>query len=245
MIKLKSSGYSDKGSVKSKNEDAYLFRIKNFDNFTCGIFAVSDGVGGWKNGDIASLFIMAELDKWWNEVFDNDESDIMLLLKSLENSIRETNLSLIKYGKGQNEKCGATLSILFIYDSMGYVFHIGDSRIYRMSKKRIKYDFEQITEDHSKIVERQTVHGIVKKSYLTECIGAKENFNIFRTAFKVFKNDIYMLCSDGIYKHQSDNEIAKILGRKIFLEDLCKQLAAKAIDNGETDNVTAVAVRLF
>ncbi len=245
MIKLKSSGYSDKGAVKSKNEDAYLFRIKNSDNLICGIFAVSDGVGGWKNGDIASSFIMSELDRWWNEAFDRDKSDIKLLLRSLENSIREINLSLIKYGKGQNEKCGATLSILFIYDSMGYVFHIGDSRIYRMSKKCIKYDFEQLTEDHSKVVERQTIHGIVKKSYLTDCIGARENFNIFRTEFKVFKNDIYMLCSDGIYKHQSDNEIAKILGKKNLLEDLCKQLAAKAVANGETDNVTAVAVRLF
>jgi PP2C phosphatase family len=247
MIKLKGIGYSDKGAVKSKNEDAYLFRIKNSDNLTCGLFAVSDGVGGWKNGDVASSYIMSELDKWWNGTFYNgsDKSNIMFLLSSLENLICEANLALIKYGKGQNERCGATLSILFIYDSMGYVFHIGDSRIYHMSKKRIKYAFDQVTEDHSKIVERQTINGIVKKSYLTECIGARENVNIFHTEFKVFQNDIYMLCSDGIYKHQSDNEIAKILSKKFFHENICRQLADKAIINGETDNVTAVVVRLF
>lgn len=246
MIKLKGNGYSDKGTVKSKNEDAFLFRIKNSENLTCGIFAVSDGVGGLKNGDVASSYIMTELGKWWKGIFDdNNKPDIIYLLRTLENVIHETNISLIKYGKGQNGKCGATLSILFIYNSMGYVFHTGDSRIYRMSKKLIGYNFKQITEDHSKEVEKTTLQGIVKKSYLTECIGGKENFKIFYTEFEILKNDIYMLCSDGIYKHQSNNEMARILGKKNLFDSICKQLAVNAIDNGETDNVTAVAVRLF
>lgn len=245
MIRLNCCGCSDKGSVKSKNEDAYIYRIQHSEDGTiCGLFAVSDGVGGLKNGDIASSYIMTELENWWNQNFKKYCYQSQLILESLEKVIHNANQALIRYGKGQGGKCGATLSILLIYNSTGYIFHTGDSRIYRLVRKPFRYRLEQLTANHSRTVEKQTENGTVMKNYLTECIGAKENFKVFHLEFKVGLNEIYLLCSDGVYKSQPDKAIIRILKRKRSLSEICSDLLKSALKYGETDNITAVIAEI-
>lgn len=246
MIRLKGGGYSDKGTVKTINEDAYIFRVKHIGDSAYGVFAVSDGISGLECGEVASSYIMSALDKWWHRNIGNKEeiSVISENLISLEKCICETNDELIRYGKGQGNKCGATLSILFIYDNKGFIFHTGDSRIYCLSKKVIGYNFIQLTEDHTKHVAKNTQNGIIKKNYLTECIGAKENFLIFRTEIEISKNNVFLICSDGIYKSLTEGQIVKILSKKYSLSEICRHLVFNAIKNGETDNITAVAATI-
>lgn len=243
MVKLKCAGYSDKGPVKAKNEDAYIFRVTNLGELCCGLFAVSDGVGSLKNSDIASSFIMTELGKWWDNEVLGGAQNLIYMLDKLSTVITEANSSLIRIGKAQEAKCAATLSLLFVYDTEGYILHTGDSRIYQLSSKLIGYDMKQLTVDHSKTIIRETPNGPVEKNYLTECIGAKEGFEMYRIKFEVEKNDIFLLCSDGVFKRQTDTEIAGMLKRKKPLEEISEWLAESAIEKGETDNITAVVVK--
>ncbi len=244
MIRLKGGGYSDKGPVKEVNEDAFIFRIRHFDDSVYGIFAVSDGVSGLDCGEVASSYIMSALDKWWNKNIENiaDFLDTSRILLSLEQCICETNNELIKYGKGHGNRCGATLSILFVINNKGFIFHTGDSRIYCLSRKTIGYNLLQLTEDHTKQVEKNTENGVIKKNYLTECIGAKQNFRIFRKEIAITENSIYLICSDGLYKRFTEWHMIKALGKKCSLSEICKRIVFNAIKNGETDNITAVAV---
>lgn len=246
MFKLKGGGYSDKGPVKLVNEDAFIFRIKHVGDLAYGIFAVSDGISGLDCGEIASSHIMSALDKWWNSNIENatERPVIDNLLLSLEKCIFETNDELIKYGKGLGNKCGATLSILLVFDNKGFIFHTGDSRIYCLSKKTFGYNLFQLTEDHTKQVEKNTENGIVKKNYLTECIGVKQNFIIFRKEIEISENNVYLICSDGLYKRFTEWQMFKSLGKKHSLSDICRQIVLNVIKNGETDNITAVALVL-
>lgn len=244
MVKLKSAGFSDKGPIKAKNEDAFIYRITDIGDLWCGLFAVSDGVGSLKNSDIASSYIVTELGKWWEREIHENARNVVYILDKLKTVILESNEALIRIGKAQEAKCAATLSLLFVYGTTGYIFHTGDSRIYRLSAKLLGYDMKQLTVDHSENILRETENGPVLKSYLTECIGAKENFELFREEFTIDKNDTFLLCSDGVFKTQSDAEIAGMLKRKKAPEDISEKLVEGALVKGETDNITALVVKV-
>lgn len=240
ILKINAKGITDVGIRNPINQDRFVYRVVDTGDSQAGIFAVADGVGGLDKGEIASAIAISNVNKWWNEEFQQYFNHKEELIKSLINSFKKINRDIIYYSKENNIKSGTTLSVLLIHKDMYYIVHIGDSRIYKFTRK-----CERLTIDHSCVMDKVIGEKIVKKSLLTECLGVRQNINYFTSLGDIGKGDIFFLCSDGIYKTIEDKEIQRILKRNDKdLETGCEALINIAKERGETDNITAIAVKI-
>ncbi len=151
---------------------------------------------------------------------------------------------------------GTTLSILYIKDGLGYVAHVGDSRIYRYTpgkgrgKDKKKYTLEQLTDDHS-FVGRLLKDGFLteeearnhpRRNVLYQSIGLKKQINVQVTEpVPVKDGERYLLCSDGLYSVVSEAEIGDMLTGKTTGTS-ARLLVEKAKSNGGPDNITVIVV---
>ena len=209
-----------------------------------GIFAVADGVGGLSNGEIASAIAISNLNKWWENEYQNVYNDKKLIVDSLSRVFGETNMQLIEEGKKNDKKMGTTLSVMVINKNQIITCHIGDSRIYRLRKKLIGHVIEQLTTDHSKDIRYQVGEELVVKTMLTQCLGVNVNIVCDTSIQEISKNDRYIVCSDGIYKEQSEKVIKSIMIDSVHAIDMCSELINNAKKLGETDNITVVGIEV-
>ncbi|MBU3215895.1 serine/threonine-protein phosphatase [Clostridium estertheticum] len=239
-FKINSFGISDKGIVKAVNQDSFVYKVVEVQDAHAGLFAVADGVGGLKDGEISSAIAISNFNKWWDCDFRNFYNDTGKLIPSLIESFTKCNEEIMSYSRLKNVRTATTLSVLFIHKNIYYIVHIGDSRIYKVTRK-----IERLTIDHSCLVDK-TINGkIYKQSALTECLGNRAEINYYCATGKISKNDIFMVCSDGIYKTIGENEILEMVSKqKMDLEKACKSIINEVKDRGETDNITLILARI-
>jgi protein phosphatase len=240
VLNIQAAGLTDAGTCKSVNQDNFVYKIVEADNSYAGIFAVADGVGGLDRGEVASTIAISNINKWWNDDFKKYFNDAETLKQSLILCFKKSNEDIIQYSKQNNMRTATTLSALLIHKNMYYIVHTGDSRIYRIDGK-----IELLTVDQSCYINK-TVNGITyRKSVLTDCLGSKESLNCHHTFGEIYKNQIFVLCSDGIYKTIEDAEIHRCIKRnKNALEQCCLGLVNEAKNRGETDNITLIIAKI-
>src|SRR3954462_9721025 len=107
----------------------------------------------------------------------------------------QTRRSDHRYDKDKGYVC--TLSAMVIKSSTAHIFHVGDSRIYRLAGRAL----EQLTEDHRVIISSE-------QSYLGRALGVNPEIEIDYQAFQVEKGDIFLLATDGAYEHAGTRFIA-------------------------------------
>lgn len=242
--KLKVEAITDVGIKKNINEDDYIYRIAEVENYYAGVFAVADGVGGLEKGDYASTTASEEIDNWWNNEFKNNYNDYEFLIDTLKNVFLNVNDKLMNLYKTQNIKTATTLSLLFIYKNKYTIIHIGDSRIYKY-KRFIKTKLSQLTKDQICIIEKNINGTIYKKSFLKDYLGVNDKCEYIIDYGEIKNKDIFFLCSDGVYKTIKDEEIKNvILKSENDLKSICKNLTEKAKQNLETDNITAISIKI-
>lgn len=244
-IHFEVAGMSDVGIVKNVNEDSIFYKVADIGNKIAGIFAVADGVGNLQHGELASSMTVSELINWWQDTFLKHYTDYEYLKRTLQESILSANDKLVELEYSQNLKTASTVSVLFIYGDNCQIYNVGDSRIYRYSKMAWIKTLEQITQDDSCDIDKEYNGKIIKKSVLTEYIGKKNGLNIFSREEKLRKGQIYLICSDGIYKTMDSNKLKEIIIR--YSSDInngCKKLIEKVKENRETDNISAILVKV-
>lgn len=144
----------------------------------------------------------------------------------------QTRRSQYSYDRDKGYVC--TLSAMVIKSTTAHIFHIGDSRIYRVSGNSL----EQLTNDHR--VEISSV-----QSYLGRALGVNPQVEIDYQTLKVEKGDTFLLATDGIYEHVGPRDLAKAI--KDGADDLdraAKAIVALAFERGSQDNLTAQIVRV-
>ena len=234
-------GITDVGTVKKVNEDSFVYKVADINSNIAGLFVVADGVGGLSDGQKASRICVSKINQWWeNEIKNYANMAARIDIEGLRNAIIDSN-KRIKIDSERNEKrSGTTLTMLVTLNDKAVLAHVGDSRCYRYHKS-ISWNLDQISSDHSCEVVKER-NGIKElKTVLTDCIGYRESFRLDIMEFVMNNGDHYMLCSDGIYKTQSDHEIERAFKQnKGRLEDLCKTLVEGAKRNNETDNISII-----
>lgn len=242
--RLDVAGISDAGIVKEVNQDSFVFKVVDTGDYYSGIFAVADGVGGLEKGEIASAVAISNLNKWWEHEFKSHYQDQPYLLKSLVTMLKTANLEIIRLGQADGVKMATTMSVLFIHMNQAIIVHVGDSRIYKASG-HISPKILQLTQDHSCFINREVNGRLVRKNVLTDCLGNREEFKYFSSMEPINKNESYIICSDGIYKTMDDKEILKaIRSAKNDVQVICSSLTDKVKSNGETDNISVIAVHV-
>ncbi len=245
---------TDKGCVRNNNEDNffvngfYLMRGKP-DNGFCykeTLFApfcagVSDGMGGEKCGEEASLIAAGG--------FDN-------FIRSYQNKVDEAALRDCvaflnrKVFKGA-PKSGATVSAVYAAEDKIYAVSLGDSRIYLLSDGK----FSQISTDHT-LAQLQVAAGVMSaeeaktsnlRHGLTQFLGTDPDEMIIEPSISVIDGlsdgDIILICSDGLYDMLDDDEIKSILSAGSELKKATKKLVDVALKRGGKDNITVMTVK--
>lgn len=127
-----------------------------------------------------------------------------------------------------------TLSAMVIKAAAAHIFHVGDSRIYRVAG----HSLEQLTEDH-------LVHVSSQQSYLGRAMGANPQIEIDYQLIPLEKDDLFVLATDGVYAHAGAKFIAKIIQENAAdLDAAANAIVTEAYKNGSNDNLTVQIVRI-
>jgi len=225
---------SDVGRVRKANEDMF---------FTSEwLFAVADGMGGHRGGEVASDLAIASL----REEFVVPSTDALVVAVQLAND----KVVGTAMGDPELEGMGTTLCAMAVVQVDGAdrlaIVNVGDSRVYLLKGDVI----EQVTDDHSLVatLERQgrltaaeaAVHP--QRNILTRALGIDARVMVDSWEVLPVAGDRYVLCSDGLFNEVEDSRIASTLRRLADPTDAARELVRLANEGGGHDNITVVIV---
>jgi protein phosphatase len=217
------------------------------------VFLVADGVGGMPGGSDASRTALSSIIDYVVQTMDLyvqlDPDAEPAFLAELQRSVERSHERVREKGEADDEHVGmaTTLTMVCIRWPRGYLVHVGDSRCYRLRDGEL----EQLTKDQTMaqamvdagaLSPDQAEHSGLKH-VLYSAIGATRA-EPFTLTTDVRWDDVMMLCSDGITKHVTDDEIRDALRRSTSAEATCKELVDLALARGGSDNTTIVIGRL-
>ena len=254
---------TDIGSLRDHNEDFFgvktsIEKTENNNDTSLsvkGLYLVCDGMGGHAAGEVASAMAVENLQKyfqtnWQSELPDHKMIEQGILLAN--EALYQTNIDNSRSGSG---RMGTTLVMALLQDTQLAIAHVGDSRIYRISRKQ---GLEQLTLDHevgqremNRGVEAEIAYGRPDAYQLTQALGPRES-NYVRPEIQfmeITEDCLLLLCSDGL----SDNELIEqywseslkpLISSTADLQDGLFKLIDLANEHNGHDNITAVLLRI-
>ncbi|MDF3067876.1 MAG: Protein serine/threonine phosphatase PrpC, regulation of stationary phase [Polyangiaceae bacterium] len=239
-ILLAAQADSDQGKVRRQNEDSVLFIPER------QLFAVADGMGGHAGGRVASTIAVQHL----REAFEHESFGVPLDSKQelprrgreLASAVVQSNLAVREAARAEPKLANMGTTLVAARFSQNnqrvYVAHVGDSRCYRFRAGRLR----QLTVDHTM---RQV--GLVGPGadHLFQAIGVTERLNIDLIVDKPLPDDVYLLCSDGLTKMVSDQDICAQLLEESDIEAAVYGLIERANDSGGRDNVSVILIKVL
>ena len=235
-LKISLGQYSDKGR-KEINQDFHgIFIPKEPQLSSKGIaIALADGICSSDVSQIASeTAVTSFLEDYFctSEAWSVKKSAQRVLMATNSWLHSQTQQSQYRYEKDKGYVC--TLSAMVIKSTTAHIFHLGDSRIYRLRADTL----EQLTHDHRVWISQE-------KSYLSRSLGINPNLEIDYDALQVDKGDIFFLATDGVYEYTNTQFIIGAIHEyKNDLDKAAKAIADEAYRLGSTDNLTAQIIRV-
>jgi PPM family protein phosphatase len=228
------AGTSDVGRQRSTNEDSLVMAPP--------FFAVADGMGGAKAGEVASGLAV--------KVFEEEEESKEPAEAQLSRILQEANRRIFELSSGDESRrgMGTTLTAAKLADGDVSLAHVGDSRAYRLRDGAL----EQITKDHSLVAELERSGQISpeaaehhpQRSIITRALGPEPDVEVDTYTVPGRPGDVFLLCSDGLTGMVSDEEVASILRGADSLAAAADELVRAANQSGGKDNITVVLFSL-
>jgi protein phosphatase len=222
------------GHVREFNEDSV------FANAERGIWLVADGMGGHRDGNVASAMI-AEAAGQIGATATVEE-----LAAAVRGRIGDVNERLLRISDGHSHLIvGSTVAALLIRDGAWCCLWAGDSRCYLVRGGRI----EQLSRDHTEVqdlIDRGVIGAGEAKTWprrnvITRAVGAEHGLVLEQAAGPVLPGDRFILCSDGLTGHVDDREILEHASRATARQ-ACDRLLELALARGGKDNISIVTV---
>jgi protein phosphatase len=220
---------SDIGRIRKENQDNYLVIDKGDSGFLCAVF---DGVGGCDDGKYASEFLRNTLESIFfrNDMFG--KKDVFFQQECIIKAVELLNSKLFEESERRGENLYSTMSILYLYEDLYFIGHVGDSRIYNIRDNTLF----RLTKDDNPEMGNSNV--------LLQAVGTSAEI-IPQVYFEnIFENDYFLLCTDGLTNH---------IGEKFILETVCSskstdekviELIERSLSRGGLDNITAILVKI-
>src|SRR3954468_11921715 len=219
------------GRKRRHNEDAYVERPP--------LFAIADGMGGARAGEVASRLAAAALEDDGAAASAPEERVVELIQEANRRVFERSNEDSSASGMG------TTMTVAIVNDGGVTFGHVGDSRAYRLRHG----DLEQLTDDHSLVAELvrsgrltpEEADAHPQRSVITRAVGTDPDVDVDTFTVAAEPGDVYLLCSDGLTDMLDDSGI-----RTVFEEhpdDLraaAKGLVTAANRVGGDDNITVV-----
>ena len=251
--KFRCVGASDTGRVREHNEDTIGT------DGDIGLVVLADGMGGYKAGEVASGIAVRTVLTLVKDAVDREDLSLSDAVNGLSrpgillrDAIQRANKVIYQTAKTQSncEGMGTTVVAGLFFDDKLTIAHVGDSRMYRCRDGKL----EQVTQDHSllqELVSRgfytpEEAQRAAAKNYVTRALGVEPTVDVEITETPALKDDVYLLCSDGLSDMVEDDDIQLTINTfGANLETVAKQLVLLGNDNGGRDNISVVLVRVL
>lgn len=234
---------TDKGKVRSSNQDAYA--VGEFPDEVAWA-VVCDGMGGAAGGNIASALAVKVISDKINASY-RENMKPSSIKNMLDSALIAANIEVYDMAdtKPDLKGMGTTVVCVIVKDSCAYIAHAGDSRAYIFNKDNLL----QVTTDHSLVQDLVDRGKITKeealnhpnKNLITRAIGVDKSIDIDFDEVEINDDDVLIICTDGLSNYVTDDEMISEVkdGRYYAFAD---RLVKKANNNGGGDNITVVAI---
>lgn len=237
MTELRWAAATDIGMVREKNDDSYLLASP--------LFAVADGMGGARGGDVASATACEALRAAFEDGTDAD---------GLVAAVKEANRAVFeKAGSPKLRGMGTTMTALALLprgegdtDDEMALANVGDSRGYLLRDGEL----QQLTEDHNvpgELLRRgeltaaqAAVHP--QRNLITRVLGTEDEVEVDVWQLVPYAGDRFMLASDGLFGEVPDDEIVPVLRTEADPQVAAHKLVDMARAAGGRDNITVLIV---
>ena len=231
---VEQAGLSDVGRQREANEDNLVLAAP--------VFAVADGMGGARAGEVASRIAA--------EAFDDERDPAATPEQQLAAVARTANRRIYELSQRDESHrgMGTTLTAALFDGDCVSVGHVGDSRAYRLRDGKL----QQLTDDHSLVAELERSGQLTpeaaehhpQRSIITRALGPEPTVEVDTHSHPARPGDVYLLCSDGLTGMVSDDDLGAIVRGSASLEEAAESLVRAANQSGGKDNITVVLFRL-
>jgi len=220
---------TDVGRARERNEDSLLAAPP--------LYAVADGMGGHRGGNVASELALQVLSRMGDGSWDR-----------LADQVREANRAILERAQGDRSLSGmgTTLTAAFTEGDVIHLAHVGDSRAYLLREGEL----HRLTEDHT-LVHRMAVEGKIteaeeethpQRSILIRALGVEELVDVDEVPVHALPGDRVLLCSDGLHSMVAEEDIRRTLAEASDAQDAADQLVDLANRAGGLDNITVIVL---
>lgn len=234
-LNWRSAEQCHRGKRRPSNEDAVISRP------SAGLWAVADGMGGHKSGEVASNAIVDALQ---SVALNGNLADSV---DAVEDVLGEVNDRLRAHAResGPGSTVGSTVVAMLALARVGVALWAGDSRLYRMRGRRL----EQITRDHNPVSDLLDSGAVSEAEALaadtniiTRAVGGHSELFLDVAVFDIDPTDTYLLCSDGLYRELAFPELADAL-KDGSPAEVAQRLLSRCLKTAARDNVSLIIVR--
>lgn len=237
-MNIAATGFSHRGTIRKKNEDAILMHSKVFQSGTHQLevdgivrFFVADGVGGAPAGEVASKFVLDKL----NENFDQDafpDHDTMI------KNFRGINASMFEFCNLNPQYSGmaSTLSGVFISGQQYRMFNAGDSCTFIFRDQKLE-----------KLTNSGQVELYPESSLLTNYFGGFQDSlspKALAVSSELKSDDIFVISTDGLFHCFPVEQLEKILSNNKPLHEKARMILEKSLDMGAPDNISCIFIKI-
>jgi serine/threonine protein phosphatase PrpC len=238
VVVFRFGGYSDRGRVRERNEDAFLF------DEALGLAIVADGMGGHLAGEIASQMA---IELTYQHLSLNPKPHHS---EALREALLSASSQIFERGRKDISKrdMGSTVVALWLSEDRATVAHVGDSRAYLCRNGEVKI----LTHDHTLVQELVNAGRITPqeaethrfRNVLSRAMGVADETEIDVLEFELEPGDRLMLCSDGLYGYAAADAFSQLLLSPQEPNEKASSLVNLANECGGGDNITAVIVEV-
>ncbi len=242
---------TDIGKIREQNEDFFYARDS--------LFIVADGMGGHNAGEVASRIAVEVFTKNFDRSLKDkikktssvkkDNLTPLNIEELLLESIRIANEEVFDTAVSKSEYygMGTTFTGCFIHGQKAYIIHVGDSRLYVKRGSEMNL----LTSDHTIVgelyrrgeISYEDTFDHPQRNYLTRVLGVTEDIDPDFSSHKILKEDVMLICSDGLNSMLKDKEISSIMDKYKNARDITKNLIKGAIKKGGQDNITIIVIK--
>jgi protein phosphatase len=220
------------------NQDRFLALAER------GLFAVFDGVGGQRAGEVASQTAAETIEEALAHTSANSSSD--LICRAVEFANRD--IFEMAQSNPEYRTMATTVALVYIDDSTITVAHVGDSRVYLLEGGRLTLE----TIDHTDLnddlragkITRAEAARQIERNVINRALGVEPDVDVELKTIRAGEGARFLLCSDGIYKHLGEDEIARALAENEDPQRAADELKRLVYERGADDNLTALVVQL-
>jgi PPM family protein phosphatase len=263
VARYTAAALTDRGRKRASNEDAFGYSVEH------GVYLVCDGMGGAAAGEIASSLAVEEVLGLLTQRLDASREHSTENLASAptipelaREAVAAANQAIHSRGQRNPRLSGMGTTLVGLLtglsdeDARVWVLNVGDSRCYRLRKGHI----EQLSHDHSLVDEQVRMGRMTRaeaarspmRNVITRALGTQPSVTPDVFEIEVEPGDLFLLCSDGLTRHLTDDKLESILNAATpgagsapaLLEELCARLIEAANKGGGHDNITSLLVRV-